>query len=430
MASIMAMTLKKGKKIQDNSGTDKHLSKTVELGGKYRLFFKTADDGEGGADLFAALVPGRNCNFDIVKTSFFPFTSSMFECDEQGNITKDLTGLDAWARISSILMKAQCKREQSLIEKEATEQATTLGKPVDQVSLARSLEAIEQKYFGGEAADGSKVYAKEKPAVGSIAKKLTTRIGVVKVGPTGAPEWKNAKYAVWELSKARRDEIISLLENVNYINPSKGYLEVGYDYIGADKQTAGKAKLQGITETISLETAYPEEWASFGKAFVENITPNTDNLEDIANFIISKNANLKYGTTPDDITSCIKTYCSKNANVYSYIDFTDKSVALAAKAFLESHLVDTYPKIKDKFEELYLNSDNEDVSSATSPMEAMAQANAIAANVPETTPTEEEIEQKDMEQVQKILESGAAQTIKSMASSMPDVDLDDDCGDL
>ena len=65
MASITACGLRAGKKAKDKQGSDKHLSKVVELNGKYRLFFRQLPivDEETGEvitdekDLATALFP-------------------------------------------------------------------------------------------------------------------------------------------------------------------------------------------------------------------------------------------------------------------------------------------------------------------------------------------------------------------------------------
>ena len=92
MASITANSLRSGKRAKDAQGSDQHLSKVVELNGKYRIFFRTWPTEDGLVDIAAAMVPGRSCNFDICGTGFIPYTKDMYSIDETHQID-DNTGL-------------------------------------------------------------------------------------------------------------------------------------------------------------------------------------------------------------------------------------------------------------------------------------------------------------------------------------------------
>ena len=351
MAEWSSNSLRAGKKMRDSVGGDQTLSKIVELNGQYRLFFKTfveieevKDDAgnvvstERYGNIRAAVVPGRTGNYDMVGTSFIPYTEDMYKKDPITGEPVDLTPLNDWARIGRVLFEAACAREKKNAEAEAQRSAEEMGRQVDPVSLNRSLEAIELKYHGGESAKGDKIMPDESPALSSnIQFKISTRIAVVKMNAANVPDWKNAKYAV--------------LDNPAYFNMDSGYLEVGYSYIGEDKKVAGKnAKFQGIASTLSLATTFPAEWASIGEKFVENIATGTP--EDQVNFIRSRNRAFKSGKTPNDAIASFRKYCSTNQAIFGSINFEDDYVVRSAKIFLDSHLVDTMPKQLAEFQRL------------------------------------------------------------------------------
>ena len=427
MSSITANSLRSGKRAKDAQGSDPHLSKAVELNGRYRLFFRTMfSEADGVMDIAAAMVPGRSCNFEICGTSFIPYTKEMYKVVE-GDAPDDLTGLKSWARIARVLHDAQCTREKKGAEAEAQRTASDLQQPIDQISLNRALEGIELKYHGGKAADGTNIMPKINPAISGMQQKLSTQLLVVKLLPNGAPDWKNAKYAVLELSKTRITELITILDDPNYCDPNVDWLEVGYDYIGADKQAAGRAaKFSGIAKSLSLSEAFPTEWEHVGKSKVDGIANGT-NLDEIAETMRNRNRNLKGGKGPNDIISAYKTWCAKNAAVFAAINFEADNVAYTAKDFLDANIVDSIPSIKAKFESIVKEQETKKVekeaNSGTSILEE-------AANAP--AKTLEEIEADEIAASSKVADAGVAQTLASVTKTMSDVELtaEDDLGDL
>lgn len=367
MAGFSGGSLRQGAKIRNSQGSDATLSKSVDLGGRYRMFIPTfyveestdmVDDGNGGtmpvttpayADVRAAVVPGRTGDYEVIDTSFIPYTEEMYKRDPITGAADDLTPLKDWARIAGVLFEAQCRREKAAAEDEARKSADGFGRDIDQVALQRSLESIELKYHGGKAANGQNIMPDKSQAISNnIVFKISTRVALVKIDAKNNPDWTTLKYCVFEISKARTDEILALLENPDYCDPKCGYLEVGYDYIGADKKTAGQnAKLQGIADSLSLAKLFPNEWNAQGKAFVENIVRGTD--QEQVDFLRSRNRAFKSGKTPSEVIQSFRKWCSTNQAVFINIDFENENVVKAASVFLESHLLDGMNKIKDRF---------------------------------------------------------------------------------
>lgn len=427
MSSITANSLRSGKRAKDAQGSDPHLSKVVELNSKNRLFFRAVYNPEEElTDIAAAMVPGRSCDFEICGTGFIPYTKEMYDLVE-GDVPDDLTGLKSWARIARVLHDAQCTREKKSAEAEARRTAEELQQPIDQISLSRALDGIELKYHGGKAADGTNIMPKKSPAISGMQQKLSTQLLVVKLLPSGAPDWKNAKYAVLELSKTRITELITILDDPNYCEPGSDWIEVGYDYIGADKQSAGRAaKFSGIAKSLSLSETFKTEWEQIGKAKVDGIA-NGNSLDEIAMIMRSRNRNLKGGRGPNDIISAYKTWCAKNAAVFAAIDFEADNVAYTAKDFLDSHIVDSIPSVKAKFEEIVKA---QDIKKAEKEAGTETPTLDDAASAPAKTP--EEIELDEIAQSAKVADAGVAQTLTNVSKIMGDVELtsDDDLGDL
>lgn len=433
MASFTGTSLRAGKRANDSRGTDDHLSKVVELNGKYRLFFSTSFDQDAGVtDIHAIVQPGRSCNFEIAGTSFVSYTPEMCDINELGDID-DKTGLTAWARIARVLHNACCIKEKKSKEREATEAAEQLRQPVDQVSLQRALDGIELQYHGGKAADGTRISPSINPAISGMQYKTSTRVLVVKLLPDGRPDWKNAKYAVYEISKARMTELIALLDDPNYCDPATGYLEVGYDYIGSDKKTAGKAKFQGIAKTLSLQNLYGQDWTDVGLKMVDEIVPSTlNNPKEIAEFLRGRNRNLRGSAGPNDVVTSMRKWCAENAAVFAFFDYEEDTTKYAAKDFLESHLVDSIPAVKEQLEDLAKTIDAKS-GSATASEETAEQQAEPAQTMKETAQdmtTFEEKEKAGLQALNSSLASEETQTLREIMEASSGVDLGDDLGDI
>lgn len=439
MASRVGGSLRQGKKARDNQGYDQSLSKLVALGEKYRLIFPkfeiqeevvAMEDGEevntlkgtGEWDIRAAVVMGRTLNYKACGTGFIPYTDDMLNFDESTQQYSDATNLGLWARISGVLYEANYKREIKNAEAEAQRLSEETGQEIDRVSLQRKIEGIELRYHGGVAADGkTKVSPTESKDISGLQYKISTRIGVIKMKPDGTPDFKNAVYGVFEVSKTRQDELIALLDNPDYNDPNKSYIEVGYDYIGTDKKLAGKnAKFQGIANSISLSITNPDAWKEYGEAFVNGILPAKTEDEAIT-FLRSRNSNLRGGSTPNDIAVAYKKYLATNQAVFGSIDFEAEETGRAAKDFIELGLVDKLPKCLEKFKEIIAKRDAQSAGEETESTVSQADMSGT---------TEESKEAAAMEAA-KALSDSAEQTLRTMVDYQ-DVELsgDEDLGDL
>ena len=401
MASIIASTLRAGKKARDKQGWDDHLSKVVELNGKYRLFFRTCEVEPGVRDIAVAAVSGRSLDYDVTGSTFIAYNKDMCTTDETGTIT-DNTELPSWARIARVIFDAQCNREIKALEMEAENTAKSLNVPINTVELQKAINGVDLTYHGGKADDGTKIPPKKHPAISGLQQKMTTSLLVVKLLPDGKPDWEHTKQAVLELSNSRVNELITLSENPAYFRNDLDYLEIGYDYIGADKQAAGRAaKFQGISAELSLAKLYPDSWESHGKKLVEAL-PNSSSIDDIAELMVSRNRNLKASRTPSEIVSAIKKWCATNTAIFASIDFEDDNVKRAAKDFISGNILEGLPGIKEKFESII-----QEESTTVTPTPATA---------------EEKEEETNLTDAVKMMEA-PTQSLNQITAAVPNVNL-------
>ena len=456
MAQWTGGSLRAGQKIRNSQGGDLRLSKVVELNGNYRLFFPTfideydikdPDTGEvvehiSEGNIRAAVVPGRTGDYEVIGTGFIPYTDDMYNVDPITEKFVDTTALEDWSRIARVLFEAQCAREKKNAEAEAERAAKEMGRSVDVVALTKKIEDIEQIYHGGKSASGENINPDKSPALSSsIVFKVSTRVLVVKMSANDEPDWKNAKYAVLEVSKARTDELLNLLNNKKYFRGS--YLEVGYSYTGATTKEAGKnAKFQGIVLSDSLEELFPNEWKAIGQSKVQSIATGTPD-EQVA-FLRSRNRSFRGGYTPNDIISAYKKWCSTNQAVFGSIDFTNEVVARAATLFLENHLVDSMPNQLEQFKALTEQNKNnggdkveQDVAPANTPETIHETIEAAAAEPTETSEAVAPEESKPVDDValanaMSMFASGSTenQTLRDIATQADGIDISAGDGDL
>lgn len=434
-------SLRAGQRARDKAGSDQSLSKIVELNGKYRVFFRTfvIPDPDTGAptddkDIRAAVVPGRLCDFEVCGTGFIPYNQEMLDYDEDTGEYKDLTNLASWARIARVLFEASCVRDKKNAEAEAQRSAQELGKPIDTYQLQKKLDDIEIQYHGGKGADGKDIMPSKQVAISGIKWKVSTRIAVVKLNAQGAPEWKDAKYATFEISKQKGDQLANFLGKPDYCFADKDYLELGYDYIGADKKAAGQAAtFQGISRELSLENKFPDDWAKYGKAFISGIIPDGDGAT-IVNFLRARNMSLKNSADVKSAIASFTKWCATNQAIFGSINFEDETTSKAAVDFLESHLLDGLDLIKNKMQTLADASKKKEDSG-----ESSAAGEAETATVPtgdgqtlDQIINDAQSEQNAMKSVAEHADmSSAEQTIKNIAGGLGgDIGLEEDLADL
>ena len=354
---IIAGTLRKGKAVKDSAGFDKKLSKTVNLNSDNRLIFKLTPilNEETGKtdymDLIAASVPGRSCRYDVCGASFIKLSNEQIETDEMTQKTKDISGLDAWAKIAKVLHAAECAQKKKLKELEAQALSSATQIPVDQTKLNMEFEKLDLQYFGGKDQLGKNVAPEINPLVSGLQYKMTTQVLVIPM-VNDKPDYEKAQTAFMELSNTRISELLDIIEDAKYCSIGDEYLEVGYKFFGKDTKEAGrKAKLDGITKEYKLATIDPEGWASGGKRALDKMVKGGNVLQ-TADLMAGRNINLSGTKSVNDIESAIRKYCATNPGIVASINMESDEIKYAAKAFIEKGLVDSIPNIKNSLMEL------------------------------------------------------------------------------
>lgn len=334
--------LRASNRIRENQRTCQSLSKTVELGGKYRLFFPMISNN-GVADILTAVKPGRKLDREKLGKGFIAIEN--FEETASGRVI-DKTGLDSYARMARVLHKAAEASEKEAAEREARAAADKLGTPVDQAALTEQLKKIETKYEGDNSDSKNPVYASVNPVVGPVVIEIATECLVVPLDATDKPKWSDAKIASVSLSSSKSDQLVQVLDDKNYARIGEEYLEVGYTYQGKDKATAGRnAKFQGISKDLTLEVLDAETFATEG-------IPALNRLATCPDDIAGRNFNMSSSVSPEEVISGFKAYCAKTPALFTSIDMESESTKYAAKDFVASGVVDKYAKVREALEAL------------------------------------------------------------------------------
>lgn len=346
---VIAGSLKGATAIKDAQGSCRNLSKLLNLGTRYRLFFPVTTDEHGANDILLAAVPGRKLDYEKLKRSFI--TLSDFEQSETGRIV-DNSGLQPYARISRVLFEAECAMEKAKAKDEAIKIASQTGKEVDQVALAASLKEIELAYHGDRDAKPSAVYATKSPMISSVVVEVATEVYVVPLTSNGEPEFAKAFVAAFPISSRKQKQLVELVTNPDTCPIGTKFLEVSYNYTGTDKKQAGMdATLQGCSHETSLAVKYPELWAA-----------NKDGLDKLstsAEAIASKNMSMSSTATTAEVVELFKKYVSKNSLTLVYIDLESDIAKSAAKDMVEFDIAVEAPTVQKKLIEL-VNSQTED----------------------------------------------------------------------
>lgn len=361
MAKLTRVGLAESKKARQNLGTDDNLSKLVELNGNYRIFARMFDTNAGRLDdagmpmepnwdLLSIARLGRTADYDICGTSFIVYDDTMAELDDETGKPVDLVGLDPWKRIGTVLHAAQASREKKNAEAEAERTARDLGEDIDSAALKQKLDAIDLKYFGGKIGDKT-IMAEVQPPLSKFVWKTLTQIALVPMATQNGqltPQWKNARYAILEISSTRDNQIRAAVNNRDYYTPGSEFIELAYAYTGANKNEAGRsAALTGVAESLRLSKVFPDSWKSDGKSFVEGIAKGST-PEDTANLMANRSKALSRKTDPQSVITSMRKYFATNKALAVSIDFEADSTKYAAIDLIDSGLLDIVPNVKEK----------------------------------------------------------------------------------
>lgn len=329
-------------KIRDNQRTCQALSKVVVLGGKYRLFFPLITE-DGISDVLTAWMPGRKLDRKALGKGFIPVQN--FEQLPNGKVI-DKTGLDVYNRAARVFHKSMERSEMVMAEMNEKRNAEQLGTPIDEAALRQAINSIKVKYEGDNSDPKNPVYAELNPVVGPLVIEIATECLVVPLNADDTPNWSKSQIASVPLSDTKKTQLLSVLDDKNYVTPGDTYLEVVYSYQGTSKAAAGRAAaFQGVSKDVRLSTLDPETFEREG-------IPALNRLAKTAEDIGGRNYNMSSVVTPSEVISAFKSWCSKTPALFSNIDMEDDETKRYAKDILSTGVVDKYERVKETLKSL------------------------------------------------------------------------------
>ncbi len=406
---ILSGNLEDAGRVSDAQGYNTSLSKCVECGNRYRLIMKLTKNANGAVTVPAVAVGARSLDFDTFNASLLVEGDGQIEVTENNKLI-DLCGLDEWSAICRVLHEASAEREKKNKKAEAERLAADTGQPIDQLALQREIDAIDLDYFGGKAANGEKINPNKYPIMSDLMVKTVCQCAVIKLDASGVPDLDNVTIATFSMNKKKRQQIKNLITNKDYCNPDKGYIEVGYDYIGANKKQAGQnASFQGIAESLSISAQFKDAWDRTQSGILDRLYTDPEQ-------IMAKDRNLNSEKTPKDVITGIKKYAANNPAVVANIVLDSDTTRYNVEKILNAGIADKIPKVKASLEEIL-----EEVKSERGTVTETPEAE----KVPEATVSEgrkEEAVAQAMSMIMNNNTDGTMDTFDDITGDLSDLD--------
>lgn len=327
-----ALTMEASKRGTNN------LSKELIPGTKYRIFFRK----QGNMDLLVASTFGRSLDYKALGGSFMGFDEGEIEYNEDTRVWKDLTAIPSLCRVARVLHQAACKRETQEAIERLKKEAEGLGTVVSDVAIAEAARTTRVKYYGDNTVKPA-VQPSIRPVISGVTTPHIVEAYAVPLASDGTPEFSKGFVGTVELRSNKIRSLCSILQDPAYNFESRDYLEVGFDYLGKDKQEAGKnASYSGIAETLTLENKFKDAWNANKETIFSSLSKQEEE-------VFSRCAMFKFAMSAKDVVSAFNKYASTQALTLIYIDFESEDTAKAAEDFLELDVVKKSPKILTEF---------------------------------------------------------------------------------
>lgn len=325
-------TLEGNMKLSAEQEFMKSLSKALEAGNTYRLFFPLGTTASGKKNIIAESDYGRNLDYDRLKVGYYSVEDMEKGAD---NRLHDTSIMQSYARMSRVLYDAEATYTAEKAKREAKEEAAALGTEVDEKTLAVTLDRIKLAYYGDNTVTPA-IKPTKKRLIGSATVKTFTEAVVVKVDSNGVPDMNTVNVVSLELSKTKKEQINNIVNNKDYLIHDD-ILEIGYSYLGKDKQEAGRnATFQGISRDTSVMKC-TELWPALEREIKSKLTYDKEVL-------YNRIPSLRKKVTKKEVISAFKTYISKQRILFAYVDYEDDNFKWAAKDFLEEGIGTESPK--------------------------------------------------------------------------------------
>jgi len=335
---VMAGGLKEAMSMESAKNGTKSLSRTLSVGTRYRLIFRKVD----GNELLVASAFGRSLDYNALGATFMGFEDDELEYNPETMLYKDVTVIPRIARMARVLHAAACEREKRQAEALIRKTAEDMGNDVHPEDIAKAVEQVQQKYFGNR--DVKPAVAPEvKPVISGVTTPHIIEAYAIPLDSQGKPEFQKGFVGTVELKTNKMTKLASILQTSDYNNPEKDYLEVGFDYLGKDKAEAGReAKYEGVAESLSLETKFPDLWNANKDEIFRNLSKTQEE-------VFTRCITFKFARSVKDVVSAFNKYASTQASTLSCIDFESDDAKSAAADFVELDIVKSAPKILNRF---------------------------------------------------------------------------------
>lgn len=329
--------MSESEELKGQQGVDNFISKVVELGCTYRAFIPIVDI-EGSWTVAAATVVGRPLSYDALNTSFVLVDYTVNELDQ----VRDVSGLDRLARCSDVLYEAEYRRELAILERDAKQTASDLGRDVDLEKLAIDKRELDLAYHGGKV-NGKKILPTKNKIVGPVLVTGISNLSLIKLRPDGSPDDSNPTRVAVRLSSTKISQFKECLKSITDEDKARGYMECSYSYEGKTKQEAGSnAKFVYVDKSHWLQTMFPNWYGDHGVDVKKRLLYAQE-------AIAAKNKEVSYTLSVDSVFVQFKEYMNKKAIItFPYIDTESEAVRRAAKDFITYDSVNSYANLRDK----------------------------------------------------------------------------------
>lgn len=432
--SVAGIGARAGMALKAPKGFMKALSQASEPGGKYRLFIPTIvteqEDGTKVNDFLIGFGAGRDLNFDVFGTTFMTYRKDWFEDDGSGPKCK--IGCDQFAKISRAILEAQCASEKDAATKEADEVAASNGGVKNEVALIRKLDRIDEKYHGRDAEDGAqKIYAKVNPMVSGLKYLLVLEMLMVPMdSASNTPKWDAAIPVYKKCSGQFLEKLFNIMDDAQFFDPEKGYLEVSYTYgsAGQDKKIAGQSQaFAGIVPSLGLETMFPDLWHKFGVSKINEIAGGKRDAAQANEIILKRTGYTPGNIMPEDIKSKMFKWAASNVIILTHIDPNEEATKKAAKDMIGLGILNAVADVKNKVQAI-VDTEEDGSEEAAPAAQAAPTTPVVDEAVRQMAPTPEE--NTMAKQAQEILNSGADLTGRvAQGLNLPEEE-DDELGDI
>lgn len=340
---LSAIGVEAGTAVVNSQRGVEQLNAKLKLGKSYRWFFRVTKGADGTNDCFSVTYPVRALD-DRLHCNSVVNLGDDWEQDPTTLKIIDKTGLAPYARITSVLHRAECEMVKAKTERTKKLDAEDAGQDTNSkefiAELAVAINKIEMKYFGDRETE---TYATVHPLIGGIKLATFVELAVVELNEDGKPDFKTASVAAWDVtSGARREKIMSAMRE-SYITED-GFLEVhvAYGINATDKAQAGRnLKLSNVSKTSSISESYKEGYREFAGKVLKGIADNPETLA-------VRSSGCVFSKTPGAVIEAVKKYLSTTPGVFAKIDLEADEVRRVAKDFCETGILDSQPVIRDK----------------------------------------------------------------------------------